>query len=145
MIDSSFKTICDILPHRYPFLMVDRICEATPEKIITNKAVSINEPHFQGHFPNNPVMPGVLILEALFQTGGLYVGLCIQDALKGMTPLLVTVDRVKFRKPVVPGDQLTLTVTPSNQTGVMVHFIGQAHVGEDLAAEAKWLTTLVKS
>lgn len=124
--------------------MVDRICEATPEKIITNKAVSINEPQFQGHFPNNPVMPGVLILEALFQTGGLYVGLCIQDNLKGMTPLLVTVDRVKFRKPVVPGNQLTLTVTPSNQTGVMVHFLGQAHVGEDLVAEARWLTTLIK-
>ena len=129
-----------MLPHRYPFLMVDRILSVTAEKIITIKNVTHNEPYFQGHWPENPVMPGVMILEALFQTGGLFLG---QRDDHGLT-YITTVDKVKFRTPVVPGDQLTLMVSPVSTTGMAVRFQGTAQVEQTVVAEAAWMSMTTK-
>ena len=142
-MQNSLETIFRILPHRYPFLMVDRICSVETHEIKTIKNVSLNEPHFQGHFPDNPVMPGVMILEAMFQTGGLYIGLHMDEVMDGATTLVATVDKVKFRKIVVPGDQLTLIVRPGTQLGVTSQFTGKAYVGSNLIAEARWVSTMI--
>ena len=107
----DIKTILEYLPHRYPFLLIDRVIEFEENKrIVASKNVTINEPFFLGHFPDNPVMPGVLIMEALAQAGGI---LCLKsmDVKKGHALVyLMGMDKVKFRKPVIPGDQLRLEV-----------------------------------
>lgn len=104
----DIKEIREILPHRYPFLLVDRVTEMEEGKYIKGyKNVSINEPFFQGHYPSEPVMPGVLILEALAQIGG--VAILSMEEFKGKIPLFAAADKVKFRKMVVPGDKLELT------------------------------------
>lgn len=99
-----------ILPHRYPFLLVDKIIELVPmERVVGIKNVTINEPFFQGHFPGNPVMPGVLILEAMAQTGGMLM-LDTESDLQNKVVYFTGIDKVKFRKPVVPGDQLRFEI-----------------------------------
>ncbi len=107
----DIKTILEYLPHRYPFLLIDRVIEFEEKKrIVARKNVTINEPFFLGHFPDNPVMPGVLIMEALAQAGGI---LCLKsmNVKKGHALVyLMGMDKVKFRKPVIPGDQLRLEV-----------------------------------
>lgn len=107
----DIKTILEYLPHRYPFLLIDRVIEFEEKKrIVARKNVTINEPFFLGHFPGNPVMPGVLIMEALAQAGGI---LCLKsmNVKKGHALVyLMGMDKVKFRKPVIPGDQLRLEV-----------------------------------
>ena len=103
--------IAALLPHRYPFLLIDRIASCTPgESIIAVKNVSINEPYFQGHFPGNPVMPGVLIIEAMAQAGGVLSHVTHSDMRPRPLYFLTGVDDARFRKPVVPGDVLILTV-----------------------------------
>jgi len=100
-----------ILPHRYPFLLVDRIISLElGKRIVGVKNVSINEPFFQGHFPGRPIMPGVLIIEALAQTGGILALLSTPEHLGNPFIFLMTMDKVRFRKPVLPGDQLRLEV-----------------------------------
>lgn len=108
----DIQTIKEYLPHRYPFLMVDRVLECEPGKrLIAIKNVTHNEPYFQGHFPGQPIMPGVLIIEALAQATGLLASESAPEELgKGMTYYLVGLDKVRFKRPVVPGDQLTLEV-----------------------------------
>lgn len=107
----DIKTILEYLPHRYPFLLIDRVIELEEKKrIVASKNVTINEPFFLGHFPDNPVMPGVLIMEALAQAGGI---LCLvsMNVKKGHALVyLMGMDKVKFRKPVIPGDRLRLEV-----------------------------------
>jgi 3-hydroxyacyl-[acyl-carrier-protein] dehydratase len=105
--------IMSLLPHRYPFLLVDRVVECTPgESLLAIKNVTINEPFFQGHFPHLPVMPGVLIIEALAQACGLLAFVTREQAPdEDTTFLLVSLDKARFRKPVVPGDQLMLRVS----------------------------------
>src|SRR5437667_1689110 len=103
----DINEIRTILPHRYPFLLVDRIVELTEEGIVGIKNVTANEPFFQGHFPDFPVMPGVLIVEAMAQTAGVLVLKSIPDRHKKLV-LLVSIENAKFRRPVVPGDQLRL-------------------------------------
>ena len=101
--------IMQILPHRYPFLMIDRVEEVEPgEHAVAVKCVTVNEPHFQGHFPQTPIMPGVLIAEAFAQTAGI-VALSAHEDLAGKTVLLLGLDKVRFRKPVRPGDRLVIT------------------------------------
>ena len=101
------KEIMEIIPHRYPFLLIDTIEELEKgSRAVGRKCVSMNEPYFQGHFPGNPVMPGVLIIEALAQTGA--VAMLSADAWKGKTAYFAGIDRAKFRRKVVPGDVLTL-------------------------------------
>jgi beta-hydroxyacyl-ACP dehydratase FabZ len=97
------------LPHRYPFLLIDRVLELVPgEKVVALKNVSINEPFFQGHFPGNPIMPGVLIIEAMGQAGAILAAGSVSEEDHGSLIYFMGMDRVKFRKPVVPGDQLVL-------------------------------------
>jgi beta-hydroxyacyl-ACP dehydratase FabZ len=130
------RAIQQILPHRYPFLLVDRIIEITDGvRIVGLKQVTINEPFFQGHFPGAPVMPGVLIVEALAQVGAIYALRQI-EAREQKLVLFSGIDNARFRRPVSPGDTLTLVVTPLRVGARVQRMHGEAFVGEDLAAEA---------
>lgn len=132
------EEILKILPHRYPFLLVDRVVEVVPgERMVAIKNVSFNEPHFMGHFPDHPVMPGVLILEAMAQAGALFVGHTDPDSIKGRLVYFMTIDKVRFRRPVVPGDQLRLELVLLKRRRDIWRFDGKAHVGDQLAAEAE--------
>jgi beta-hydroxyacyl-ACP dehydratase FabZ len=129
--------IQSILPHRYPFLLVDRVVELEiNEKAVGVKNISVNEPFFQGHFPGRPIFPGVLILEALAQLGAI---LAIRSIQGNTRPLiyLTGIDKTKFRKPVVPGDQLRLQVTVVKRRPPFWKMAGKAFVGEDLVCEAE--------
>ena len=132
-----------ILPHRYPFLMVDAILEMERlKRVVGIKNVSINEAHFQGHFPGKPIMPGVLIIESMAQTGGL---LLLQEVPDRERKLLyfVAVDAARFRRPVVPGDQLRLEVTVRSWRGNFCKLEGKATVNGELAAEATLMCKMV--
>src|SRR5262245_37903348 len=112
MSEISAREIEAILPHRYPFLLVDRVREVGPERIVAVKNVSFNEPFFQGHFPGMPIMPGVLQVEAMAQTGAILAARTAAfDPVKQVV-LFVGIDGVRFRKPVTPGDQLVIEVVP---------------------------------
>ena len=141
----EFAEILKRLPHRYPFLMVDKVIEATQHDIIAIKNVTANESYMQGHFPGNPIMPGVMIIEALLQTGGLLAGCSTDIPVGNCTVAVVTMEKIKFRKPVVPGDQLILSVSILNQQRKMWKFSGQVHTDLDdaLIAEAKWTGIIV--
>jgi 3-hydroxyacyl-[acyl-carrier-protein] dehydratase len=135
--------IQSILPHRYPFLLVDGILEMEPKKhIIGIKSVSVNEPYFQGHFPGKPIMPGVLILESMAQTGGL---LLLQEIPDRENKLLyfVAIDNARFRRPVVPGDQLRLEMNVVAWRGNFCKLEGRASVDGALAAEATLMCMMV--
>lgn len=128
------KDIQKIIPHRYPFLLVERIIQLEEGKSAVGiKNVSSNEPFFQGHFPNYPVMPGVLIMEALAQVGA--VVLLKMPEFAGRIPLFAGMDKVKFRRQVIPGDQLRLEVELIKLKGPMGVAQGKAYVGDQLAAE----------
>jgi len=133
----DIQAIRDILPHRFPMLLVDRIEELEEERVVGIKNVTANEPQFVGHFPNNPVMPGVLVLEGMAQTAGT---LCIRS-LPGQTkPALVyflTIDKAKFRKPVIPGDVLEYHMTRIKRRKNMWWFRGEAKVAGEIVAEAE--------
>jgi 3-hydroxyacyl-[acyl-carrier-protein] dehydratase len=134
MID--IKEIFSLLPHRYPFLLVDRIIELEPEaKAVGIKNVTINEPFFQGHFPNNPVMPGVLIVEAMAQVAGI---LAFKSGAEGKAVYFMSIEKAKFRKIVSPGDQLRMEVTATHKRGSVWKFSGNAFVGDKLMAEAEF-------
>lgn len=131
------EEILAILPHRYPFLLVDRIQEIVRnEYAIGLKNVTLNEPFFQGHFPHHRVMPGVLVIEAMAQVGGVLVYYSNTVTL-GKTPLFTGIDRGKFRRQVVPGDQLIMRLEVMRQRGAFWRVRGRAFVDETLAAEAE--------
>ena len=135
--------IMNILPHRYPFLLIDRILELDPGKSARGlKNVSINEPFFAGHFPGHPIMPGVLIIEAMAQVGGV---LAFKSA--GVTNKAVYfmgIDNARFRKPVVPGDTVEFVLTVTKCRGVIWVFKGEAFVAGQLVAEAELMATIVE-
>jgi len=140
-----------LLPHRYPFLMIDRIIDIDGDESATGiKNVTINEPHFQGHFPDQPVMPGVLIVEAMAQTAG---AICIRSlgternpgAEKPSLVYFLTIDNAKFRKPVVPGDQLKIHVKKIKKRGNLLKFSCEALVDGVKAAEAEISAMMVAS
>jgi beta-hydroxyacyl-ACP dehydratase FabZ len=131
----DINQIREILPHRYPFLLVDRITELEAERIVGIKNVTANEPFFVGHFPTFPVMPGVLIVEAMAQTAGILVLRTIPER-ESKLVLLVAVDNARFRKPVVPGDQLRLEVIMTRRKGMVVKASCRATVEGVLVAEA---------
>jgi len=131
------REIAALLPHRYPFQFVDRVLEFEDGvRIVALKNVSINEPYFRGHFPEQPLMPGVLICEALAQAGALLAHRSRDGVPAGRVVLLAGLDRVRFRRPVVPGDQLLLEVTLVKRRGPLWRLHGTARVEGRLAAEA---------
>jgi beta-hydroxyacyl-ACP dehydratase FabZ len=136
-----YEDITKILPHRYPFLLVDRIIEMEPGKrVVGLKNVTANEPFFQGHFPGNPIMPGVLIIEAMAQVGGVMACLTVKGPKeeKQQTPVFfMSIDKVKFRKPVVPGDQLRFEAEALRTGSSVWKMAGKAFVGDTLVAEAE--------
>ena len=136
------KDIMKVLPHRYPFLMVDKVLNVQGNKITAAKNVSINELFFQGHFPGHPVMPGVLILEAMAQVGGYLVLAGMPDPHKKLC-YLSGIDKARFRRPVVPGDQIIFTVEIVSSRQNLVKVKGEARVDGQLCAEAEILSTVV--
>lgn len=133
--------IRQILPHRYPFLLVDRIIELDETRIVGIKNVTANEPFFIGHFPDFPVMPGVLIIEAMAQTAGVLVLNSIPDR-ENKLVLLVSVDAAKFRRPVVPGDQLRMEMTVIRRKGSVAKMAGKVFVDGHVVAEAEVMCKL---
>ena len=128
-----------LIPHRYPFLLIDKLTDVRPgEGAVGWKAVTYNEPHFAGHFPDYAVMPGVLIVEAMAQAAGALVvhTLGFYDQKKSV--YFLTIDKARFRKPVHPGDMLRIPVQVQRHRGPVWRFEGKAYVGEDLCAEAEY-------
>jgi beta-hydroxyacyl-ACP dehydratase FabZ len=143
----GIQEIFDILPHRYPFLLVDRILEMEMGKrVVGIKNVTINEPFFQGHFPGHPIMPGVLLLEAMAQTGGV---LAMRSAeaegidIKNKVIYFMTIDKVKFRKPVLPGDQVRFELDLIKSRGNIRGYKAQALVDGAVVAEAELMAMIV--
>jgi beta-hydroxyacyl-ACP dehydratase FabZ len=134
---TDINEILNILPHRYPILLVDRILEFTKaESIIGIKNVTINEPHFQGHFPGKPIMPGVLILEAMAQLSGILAAKTFDLKSGDNLFYLLGIDNAKFRKIVIPGDTLTMQVTVEQNRGKYFKFKATARVMNEIVAEA---------
>lgn len=133
----DINEIMKILPHRYPFLMVDRIVELeSGKRIVGIKNVTVNEPFFQGHFPGHPVMPGVLIIEAMAQVGAILAYVSSDDSIRAKVTYFVGIDNARFRKPVVPGDQLRLELEAVGcKRGIWI-FTGKVMVADKLVAEA---------
>ncbi|MFW5999432.1 MAG: 3-hydroxyacyl-ACP dehydratase FabZ [Halanaerobiaceae bacterium] len=138
----DINKIRDTLPHRYPFLLVDRVLELEPgKKVVGIKNVTINEEFFLGHYPGHPIMPGVLIVEAMAQVGGLLM-LESVDKEKDMLPFFAGIDKAKFRQPVIPGDRLRIeaeVIRLRNKTGKLS---AKSFVEQDLAAEAELMFAL---
>jgi 3-hydroxyacyl-[acyl-carrier-protein] dehydratase len=141
-MEMDIRAIEALLPHRYPFLLVDHVERVDGEGIRARKMVSRNEPHFQGHFPGHPVMPGVLIIEALAQAGAIYACRLVDFDPAKQVIYFMAVDKVKFRKPVVPGDTLHLEVVPLRKGGVVWKMRGEAKVGETVVCEAEFLASI---
>jgi beta-hydroxyacyl-ACP dehydratase FabZ len=134
----DIQEIMKLLPHRYPFLLIDRILELVPdEKIVALKNVTINEPFFQGHFPDHPIMPGVLVVEAMAQAGAVLAAESIPPEKQGAMVYFMAMDKVKFRKPVLPGDQLIFEMQLLRKRLETFKMSGTAHVDGKLAAEAE--------
>lgn len=141
MID--INEILNLLPHNYPFLLVDRVVEfETLKRIVAVKNVTYNEPFFTGHFPGRPIMPGVLIVEAMAQAGGILAFKSMEES-KGAV-FFTGIDGARFRKPVIPGDQLRLVVEVVKHRKEIWVFNGNALVGDDLVAEARIMAMLRK-
>ena len=137
MTKLDINEIKEILPHRYPFLLVDRIDELIPEeKVVGIKNVTINEEFFQGHFPEHPIMPGVLIMEAMAQVSGFLLYQSVDDT-DNKVPYFTGIDKAKFRRPVVPGDTLTIEGKLLRLRGMMAHMEVKSFVGDELAAEGR--------
>jgi 3-hydroxyacyl-[acyl-carrier-protein] dehydratase len=133
-----------ILPHRYPFLLVDRVVSIEPmKKLVALKSVTVNEPFFAGHFPGHPVMPGVLVLEALAQACALLAMSSMTTGWQQKVTYLMGIDKARFRKPVVPGDRLELVVEVARQKGPVWKEQGTALVDGEVAAEAEFMAMLV--
>lgn len=132
----NIKDIMNKLPHRYPFLLVDRIIDIKPyESISAFKNITFNEPFFQGHFPGQPIMPGVLIVEAMAQVAGV---MAFSSDVEGKSVFFMSIEKAKFRKPVVPGDRLQMDIKVLQRRGQVWKFSGEATVEGKLVSEAEF-------
>lgn len=139
------RQIMDMLPHRFPFLLLDRITDIDPgKKIVALKNVTINEEFFGGHFPGFPVMPGVLIIEAMAQAGGLLALQDLGESLGERKIFFMGIDKARFRKPVVPGDQLRLEVSIERRRSSVWRMFGKAFVGDQLVADGELQAMITK-
>ncbi len=144
-MDSGYdiKDILKHLPHRYPFIMIDRVLALEPEsRIVTLKNVTINEPYFQGHFPDNPIMPGVLILEAMAQSAGVLTYASLPPGSREVLIYFMSIEKAKFRRMVVPGDQLRFEVDILKLRRKAVKGAGKAFVDGNLVAEAEMMASI---
>ncbi|MCA1906939.1 MAG: 3-hydroxyacyl-ACP dehydratase FabZ [Magnetospirillum sp.] len=140
----DINRIMEMIPHRYPFLMVDKVVDiVVNESAVGIKNVTINEPFFQGHFPQHPVMPGVLIIEAMAQTAAVLVVSTLGPASEGKLVYFMSVDEARFRKPVGPGDQLHIHVTKERSRGNVWKFRAEAKVNDILMAEAVYAAMIL--
>ncbi|MGB5883927.1 MAG: 3-hydroxyacyl-ACP dehydratase FabZ [Desulfobulbales bacterium] len=140
----DIKEIVRLLPHRYPFLLVDRILGGEKSKsMIGLKNVSMNEPYFQGHFPSDPIMPGVLILEGMAQVGGILAYYSLREMIGKKLIYFAGIDKVRFRRPVVPGDQLIFEMTVIKHKGKIWKMEGKATVDSEVVAEAEFMAAFV--
>jgi 3-hydroxyacyl-[acyl-carrier-protein] dehydratase len=143
--DIDITEILARIPHRYPFLLVDRAEDYRPHaSIVGVKCVTINEPFFQGHFPGNPVMPGVLIIEALAQSGAVLMSKSLNADVEGKTIMFMSVAEARFRHPVRPGDVLRMHVEVLRHRGDIFKFKGRAMVGDKLVAQAEFAAMVVE-
>jgi len=142
--DIDINAVMRMIPHRYPFLMIDRVEDVVDhESAVGIKNVSIAEPHFQGHFPAQPVMPGVLIIEAMAQTAAVLVVKSLGPEAEGKLVYFMSVDKARFRKPVVPGDVLHVHVAKERMRGNVWRFNGEAKVNGVLCAEATFAAMIM--
>ncbi|MDY3983607.1 MAG: 3-hydroxyacyl-ACP dehydratase FabZ [Veillonellaceae bacterium] len=140
----TIEEIMEILPHRYPMLLVDKIIDIDPMKSAVGiKNVTFNEPFFQGHFPGKPVMPGVLITEAIAQVGG--ICLLYPEENRGLIPLFTGIDKVRFRRPVTPGDTMRMEANIVKIKGKMGKVEGRAFVNDQLAASGEYMFALMEA
>jgi beta-hydroxyacyl-ACP dehydratase FabZ len=139
----KIERILELLPHRYPFLLIDRVIELTDDKVVALKNVTMNEPFFQGHFPGAPVMPGVLQVEAMAQAGGILASRTIQFDPATHVMVFMAIDAVKFRKAVVPGDQLTIEVIPLRK-GKIFKMKGECKVDGKVVSSAEFLAGMTE-
>ncbi|MEJ2156817.1 MAG: 3-hydroxyacyl-ACP dehydratase FabZ [Desulfobacteraceae bacterium] len=139
----NIQQIMKHIPHRYPFILVDRILEMEPKKrVVGLKNVTMNEPFFQGHFPGTPIMPGVLIIEAMAQTSGVLAISSLDKGTEGALMYFMGLDQVKFRKMVVPGDQLIMELEVLKQRAKIMKLAGVAKVDDQIVAEAQLMATI---
>lgn len=135
--EADLDLIQQIIPHRYPFLLIDKVVEIERDKgCVGIKNVTINEPHFQGHFPSKPIMPGVLVVEAMAQAAAVLVGISMDVVGRDLLTYFLTIDNCRFRRMVVPGDILKLHMTVKRGGGKIWKFHGEAKVGDELCCEA---------
>ena len=140
------ERIMKMIPHRYPFLMIDRVVDVIADaSAIGIKNVTINEPFFQGHFPQHPVMPGVIIIEAMAQTAAILVVHTLDAAAEGKLVYFMTIENARFRWPVAPGDQLRIHVTKERNRGTVWKFSGEAKVDGKTVAEATYSAMIMDS
>ncbi len=140
----DISRVIQMIPHRYPFLMVDRVVDVLPNlSAVGVKNVTINEPFFQGHFPSRPIMPGVLIIESMAQTAAVLVVETLGADAEGKLVYFMSVEDARFRKPVVPGDQLRIHVTKERCRGSVWKFHGEAKVDGQLVAEATYTAMIM--
>ena len=143
-MEIDINRIKELIPHRYPFLLIDGIQTLKPnESAIGIKNVSVNEPFFEGHWPDRPVMPGVLIIESMAQTAGCLMVVSLGKASEDKLVYFMTIENARFRKPVVPGDRMVINVQKLRSRGSVFKFSGKAFVGEVLAAEATFSAMIV--
>ncbi len=137
----DISEILSVMPHRYPFLLVDRVLEMDDTKIRAVKNVTVNEPHFVGHFPGVPVMPGVLVVEAMAQAGGFLLFSQV-DEREGKLIYFTGIDKCRFRKPVIPGDQLIFEVELVAKRSTFAKIKGRALVNDEVVCEAEMMSAL---
>ena len=136
--EADLDLIQRIIPHRYPFLLIDKVVDIVPDKgCVGIKNVTFNEPHFQGHFPSKPIMPGVLVVEAMAQAAAVLVGISMDVVGRDLLTYFMSIDGCKFRRMVVPGDVLELHMTVKRGGGKIWKFDGKAMVGEQVACTAE--------